>query len=116
MDTNPVVVRPTDQGQIATHRLQINVADAAIGALMTDRIPTITITMRNLTTGESRTVTDVSPANDVLSGPSEWHFGSNLYIPEGLYEMTVNVNGETAVFPRVVVPNPAALPGAQPAP
>jgi len=100
---------PVDQGQLANHRLQINIADPVLGVLPVDAMPTINIMIRNLTTAESRTLTNVAPTNDVLGGPSAWNFGNNLYLPDGIYEVTVEVNGERANFPHVVVSNPATL-------
>jgi hypothetical protein len=98
----------TDEGQLANHRVQINIAAPAIGALVTDRVPTITVTMRNVSSGETRTLANMAPTNDVLAGPSEWRFANDLYLPDGIYTMTVEVNGERALFERVVVPNNSA--------
>jgi hypothetical protein len=105
----PMRIPVLDEGQPVNRRLHINVADAALGAISADSIPVIHIDLINRATGESRRINDVTPNNDVLSRPSEWNFGRDLFLPEGVYEMRVHVNGQTALFSSVVVPNNDAV-------
>ena len=107
--TPPMRIPVLDEGQPVNRRLHINVADAAVGAISADSIPVIHIDLINRATGESRRINDLTPNNDVLSGPSEWNFGRDLFLPEGVYEMRIHVNGQTAILQSVVVPNNDAV-------
>jgi hypothetical protein len=107
--TIPMMVPVLDQGQAVNRRLHINVADAVLGALSADQIPVIHVDLINRMSGETRRLNDMTPNNDVLSGPMEWNFGTDLFLPEGVYEMRVHVNGQTALFPSLVVPNNDAV-------
>ena len=105
---NPPPAPVTNEQLLAQHSLRINIADPALGVLVTDQVPTINVSLRNVSTAETYALA-LSPLNDVLAGPTEWHFGSNLDLPEGSYAVTIDVNGQRAVFPNVVVPNNAAV-------
>lgn len=91
----------TDQGQPINHHLEIAVVDKASGAVITDQLPVITL--KNDTTGATRTLDPVMAMYDVQVGKADTHFGNNLYLPDGTYTITAVVHGETATFAPLTV-------------
>jgi hypothetical protein len=91
----------TDGGQPINHHLEIAVVDKASGAVITDQLPVITL--KNDTTGATRTLDPVMAMYDVQVGKADIHFGNNLYLPDGTYTITAVVNGETATFAPLTV-------------
>jgi hypothetical protein len=99
----------TDQGQAVNRHLEVHLFNKASGAVITDQVPTITIT--NQATGSSRQVSPVHAMYDVAVGQSDLHFGNNVYLPDGTYTVTVAVGGETAQFKDLTISGaPAAAP------
>lgn len=90
-----------DQGHPVNHHLEAHLYNAATGEPIMDQVPTISV--RNQATGEEHMVADVVPMYGAEEGLSDWHYGNNVYLPDGLYTITVSVGGQTSVFPDVSV-------------
>lgn len=104
MGAAPTVSMPsmatTDQGQPVNHHIEAHILDKASGVVIKDLQPTITIT--DQATGALRTISNVTPMYDVKVGESDWHWGNNVYLPDGTNTVVVRVNGEQAAFPDVM--------------
>ncbi len=98
----------TDQGQPVNHHLEVAVLDKTSGQVLTDPMPTITIT--NDATGGTRPL-QAALMYDVQVGRSDLHFGNNVYLADGTYTITAVVNGETASFARVPVSSDSSMSG-----
>jgi hypothetical protein len=96
MDMSMPMMAMTDQGQPVNHHLEVHLYDAATGEPIMDQVPTITIT--DQATGEARTLSSVVPMYGIEEGMSDWHYGNNVYLPDGLYTLTVGVAGQSIVF------------------
>ncbi len=97
---------PTDQGQPVNHHLEVHIANIATGAVITDRMPTITITDA---LGMSRPLDPVMAMYGVTTGISDWHFGNSVYLPDGTYSIRVQVGNEQTVFTSLMVTSEAAM-------
>ena len=89
-----------DQGLPVNHHLEIYLADAETGQILTELGPTVEIV--NLATGEQRELTSV-PMYEADEGLGDWHYGNNVYLPAGRYTVTADVAGERAVFENVLI-------------
>jgi hypothetical protein len=88
----------TDQSMAVNHRLDVQITRADTGAVVDDVNPTIRITDK--TTGESRDLPEVMGAG--MS--TDFHYGQNVWLPDGTYHVTVLVNpGDTAMFRDITV-------------
>ena len=102
------VMSMRDQGHPVNHHLEIHIFDTSNGAPLPDVTPTVKITDR--ATGASREL-----ATDQETGASlgtayvtactisghrleDIHFGDNVYLPDGNYEVTVGVGNESATI------------------
>ncbi len=90
----------TDQGRPVNHHLEVHVYDRASGALVSDMVPTITVAPMG---GASRTLDNVMAMYGVAEGPSDLHFGRNVYLSAGSYTISVTVGNETATFQDVAI-------------
>ncbi len=74
----------TDQGQPVNHHLEVHVYSRASGAVVKDVMPTISITNQD---GAIRTLDMVMAMYDMKAGESDWHYGNNVYLPDGSYSV-----------------------------
>jgi hypothetical protein len=99
----------TDAGHPVNHHLEVHLVNKSNGKVVTDTPPTINIT--DTKTGVSRAVSPVAAMYGATAGPSDWHFGGNVYLADGTYTVAVIIAGEAATFSNVAVagsPAPAA--------
>jgi hypothetical protein len=89
-----------DYGQSANHHLEVHVRDAATGALIDGPLPSIRVV--NPSTAESWDVASMAMYG-VDEGPSDLHFGNNLYLADGVYVVTVQLGDEVATFLNVAI-------------
>ena len=101
------VMNTTDQGQPVNHHLEVHISNLATGAMVTTPPPTVTITD---SMGMSRVLSNLMLMYDVQMGPSDTHFGANVYLPDGTYTVEVMEGAETATFAAVMVSGGAGLP------
>jgi hypothetical protein len=91
-----------DQGMAANHHLEVQITQAATGNVVMDVTPTIRITDK--LSGTSRDLPQVMGMYGAAMGPSDFHYGQNVYLPDGTYMVTVLVGpSDTAQFRDVVV-------------
>lgn len=100
----------TDDGHPVNHHLEIHAYDKITSVLITDTVPTITIT--DQAAGKSRQVSPVAAMYDVKVGQSDTHFGNNVYLSDGKYTVSAVLGKETATFSDVTVGAPATPPPA----
>ena len=113
----------TDAGHPVNHHLEVHLVNKSDGNVVTDTAPTINIADAK---GASRAVSPVVAMYGVTVGPSDWHFGGNVYLADGTYTVTVTIAGETATFANVAIvgslapatptPTAIAMPIAAPTP
>ena len=94
-------VATKDQGYPVNHHLEVQIFDKASGAVVNDKVPTITIT--DQATGTSRGLEDMMAMHGVDENESDLHFGNNAYLPAGMYTVKVTLGDETAVFKDLAV-------------
>ena len=98
----PVPQLPTtDQGQTPDHHLEVHLVNKASGKIVTDVTPAIALA--DVRTGLGRTLSPVLAMYRTSVGPSDWHFGGNIYLPDGTYTVTIQIAGETATFNDLVL-------------
>jgi len=81
----------TDQGQPVNHHLEVAIVNKTSGAVVTDQMPAITI--KNDATGATHSLDSVMAMYNVQVGQSDWHYGNNVYLPDGTATITVVANG-----------------------
>lgn len=101
MDTMMAMMSMTDQGQPVNHHVEAHIYDKATGVVISDVMPTISI--MNQATNSSRDLQSLMAMYDVTVGTSDLHFGDNVYLPNGIYTITVTIGQENAVFKDVQV-------------
>jgi hypothetical protein len=100
----PVMMAPgMDQGMAVNQHVEVHIARNDTGAVVNDVTPTIRITDK--TTGESRDLPQVMAMYGMQMGPSDFHYGQNVWLPDGTYSVTVMIGPETAVFRDLAVMN-----------
>lgn len=105
------VMTMTDQGQPVNHHLEVHIFNRTTGAVVNTMMPVITIT--DETTGATRTLANVMAMYDITTGPSDLHFGNNVFLADGhMYTVGVTVGSETATFKSLAVSSgmPLAMP------
>jgi hypothetical protein len=90
-----------DQGMGVNHHLEIHIMRNDSGAVVNDVTPVIRITDKS--TGESRDLSQVMGMYAVQTGPSDFHYGQNVWLPDGTYTVTAMIGPDTAVFRDVEV-------------
>lgn len=93
----------TDQGMPVDHHVEIHIFDLKTGAVVKDKVPTMLIT--NEATGATRTLAsgNIMAMYGLDIGTSDFHFGNNMYLPDGTYMISVTLGGQTAVFHHVAI-------------
>ncbi len=92
------------EGQPVNRHLEVHVHDKATGTVLSTPMPMIVLT--DQATGTSRNVSAIALMYDVKVGPQDLHFGQSLYLPAGVYTVTVTVGGERATFKDITLGNP----------
>ncbi|HEY1297609.1 MAG TPA: hypothetical protein VGJ60_31390 [Chloroflexota bacterium] len=109
MDNHDMMMQPqqADQGMAANHWLDVHVTQAGSGAVVSDVTPTIRIVDRS--TGESRDLPSVMGMSGGMS-TSDFHYGQNVFLPDGTYQISVLLGpADTAQFRDVVVASSAMM-------
>jgi hypothetical protein len=90
-----------DQGMAVNHHLDVRITRADTGAVVGDLMPIIRVTDK--ATGESRDLPQVLGMASDMSG-MDWHYGQNVFLPDGTYHVAVLVGpSDTAMFRDVMV-------------
>ncbi|HEY3059121.1 MAG TPA: hypothetical protein VGL99_09130 [Chloroflexota bacterium] len=91
-----------DQGMAANHHLEVRITQGDSTMVVADVTPTIRLIDK--ATGESRDLPHVMGMYGSTMGPTDFHYGQNLWLPEGTYLVSVLVGpDDTALFRDVVV-------------
>ena len=80
------------------------------GSPMMDMAPAIRVTDK--ATGVSRDLAQLMGMNDMSMAPTDFHFGQNVFLPDGTYQVTVMLGpSESAQFRDVVVVGSSMMDG-----
>jgi hypothetical protein len=91
-----------DQGLPANHSVNVHIALADAMTVVMDVTPTIRITDK--TTGVARDLPAVMGMYGSSMGPTDFHYGQNVFLPDGTYVVTVMVGAsDAAQFREVAV-------------
>jgi hypothetical protein len=90
-----------DQGMAANHRLEVHITQGDSGSVVMDLTPTVRIT--NKLSGEARDLPQVMGMYGAAMGMSDFHYGQNVFLPDGTYVVKVLVGPDTAEFRDVLV-------------
>ncbi len=91
-----------DQGMAANHLVEVRITQGDSSMVVSDVTPTIRVTDK--ATGESRDLPHVMGMYGSTMGPADFHYGQNVWLPEGTYLVTVLVGpDDTALFRDVLV-------------
>jgi hypothetical protein len=90
-----------DQGMAVNHHLEVHITNNSTGAVVNDVSPVIRI--RDKSTGVSRDLSDVMAIYSAQMGPSDFHYGQNVWLPDGQYDITVMLGTQSALFQDVMV-------------
>jgi hypothetical protein len=102
MGGSSMMMMTTDNGQPVNHHLEVQINSISTGSPQSGLSPQISIA--NDSTGQARSLEDVVAMYDVQMGPSDLHYGNNLYLQDGAtYTITVTIGNETALFSHVPV-------------
>src|SRR5207248_2255279 len=97
-----------DQGMAANQHLEVQITQAATGNIVMDVTPTIRITDKP--TGTSRDLPQVMGMYGSTMGPTDFHYGQNVFLPDGTYTVTVLLGpADSAQFRDVVVIAPPMM-------
>jgi hypothetical protein len=77
------------------HHLEVHFFDKRSGEAVKDLNPVITVT--DVVTGRSQSVPIVT-MQGLTDGPKDFHYGNNIELPSGRYQVTATANGETGSF------------------
>jgi hypothetical protein len=100
-DTTGMMSDHMDQGMAANHHLEVQIAQSDSGSIVMDVTPTIRITDKS--TGASRDLPQVMGMYGASMGASDFHYGQNVFLPDGTYLVKVLVGPDTAEFRDVMV-------------
>jgi hypothetical protein len=90
-----------DQGMAANHHLEVHINQADSGSVVMDVTPTIRITDK--VTGASRDLPQVMGMYGASMGMTDFHYGQNVFLPDGTYQVKILVGADTAEFRDVTV-------------
>ncbi len=86
----------------ANAHLEVAIADKASGKasgkLITNLMPTIVVTDAS---GKATKLEMLMTMYDVKTGPTDTHFGQNIFLARGQHSVRVTVKGETVVFKNI---------------
>jgi hypothetical protein len=103
MNATQMTMQPqqADQGMAVNHWIDVHVADSGSGATASDVTPTIRIVDKS--SGEAHDLPSVMGMRGGMS-PSDFHYGQNVFLPDGTYQISVLLGpADTAQFRDVVV-------------
>jgi hypothetical protein len=102
MDDQSMTMTPhmADQGMAVNHWLDIHVSRADSGDVVNDLTPTIRITDK--ATGESRDLPGVMGMSSGMNA-TDFHYGQNVFLPDGTYLVTVQLGADDAAQFRDVM-------------
>jgi len=89
------------------HHLEVRITRNDTWTIVGDVSPTIRV--RNKATGVSRDLPQVMAMYGVQTGPTDIHYGQNVYLPDGMYQVMVMIGSDTASFRDVTVAGGAPL-------
>jgi hypothetical protein len=90
-----------DQGMGVNHHLEIHIMRNDDNSVVSDVTPVIRVTDKS--TGISRDLPEVMGMYGVGMGMSDFHYGQNVWLPDGTYTITAMIGPDTAVFRDVQV-------------
>ncbi len=97
-----------DQGMAANHHVEVQITQAATGSVVMDVTPTIRITDK--LSGISRDLPQLMGMYGSTMGPSDFHYGQNVFLPDGTYVVTVLLGpADMAQFRDIVVIAPPMM-------
>jgi hypothetical protein len=85
----------------ASHHVAVYMHSMQTGAAMMN--PTPVLSLRNQDSNRSYTLDELTAVYDVTKGQSDTHYGQNVYLPAGTYDITVWVGRDRTVFNDVSV-------------
>ncbi len=88
-----------DQGMAVNHHLEVHITQN--GTVVDNVTPVIRVTDR--ASGEFRDLPDVMSMFDAQMGMSDFHYGQNVWMPDGTYNVDVMLGMDTASFRDVMV-------------
>ncbi len=91
----------TDMGRSVNHHIAVQILNRGTQGVATDLAPSILVT--NQDTGEMRRYSVVPAMYAASVGATDYHYGVNVSLPDGLYTFTVTVVNEPAMFQNVQV-------------
>jgi hypothetical protein len=103
MGENAMTMQPqqADQGMAVNHWLDVHVTQAGSDSVVNDLTPTIRIIDKS--TGEARDIPSVMGMAGGMNA-SDFHYGQNVFLPDGTYQITVLLGpADAARFRDVVV-------------
>jgi len=104
MDMQP---HQADQGMAVNHWLDVRVTQPGSGVALADVMPTVRIVDKS--TGEARDLPDIMGMSGAMPA-SDVHYGQNVFLPDGTYQISVLLGPtDTAQFRDVVVASSAMM-------
>ncbi|HEY4579388.1 MAG TPA: hypothetical protein VIG89_00015 [Candidatus Acidoferrales bacterium] len=88
----------TDQGKPVNRHLEVHIFSRRSGAEIKDVVPIVKVTAPD---GRSRQLSNVTACRVARHRETEPHFGDNVYLPTGIYTISVTVGKETAVLRNI---------------
>ena len=99
--------QPADQGMPVNHWIDVRVTQAGSGAVVSDVTPTIRVVDKS--TGEARDLPGIMGMAGGMNA-ADFHYGQNVFLPEGTYQITVLLGpADTALYRDVTVANSVML-------
>jgi hypothetical protein len=89
----------TDQGMPVNHQLEVHISQN--GMVVDSVTPVIRVT--DTSTGQFRDLPAVMGMYSAQMGMSDFHYGQNVYLPDGTYLVEVMLGNDTATYHDVMV-------------
>jgi len=96
----------TDQGMAVNHHLEVHISQN--GTVVDSVTPVIRVTDKS--TGQFRDLPDIMSMFDSQMGMSDFHYGQNVWLPDGTYNVDVLLGMDTASFRDVMVAGGSSMP------
>ena len=90
-----------DQGMGVNHHLEIHIMRNDDNSVVSDVTPVIRVTDKS--TGISRDLPEVMGMYGVGMGMGDFHYGQNVWLPDGTYTITAMIGAESVVFRDITV-------------
>jgi hypothetical protein len=101
MATTSMMSPAADQGMGVNHHLEFHITRNSNGAVVSDVTPIVRVTDK--LSASSRDLPEVMGMMDSGMTMADFHYGQNVWLPDGTYTLQIMLGPDTAVFRDVAI-------------